>query len=94
MGGYGMSGRVLTGCKYFLAVAAVLFIAACSKLTPENYAKLKVGMDYAEVVKIIGDPGECSAVLNAQNCQWKDGDKEVQVKFVAEKVIFVSGKGM
>ena len=89
-----MSSRIRAVCRFSVIVAAVLFIAACSKLTPENYAKLKVGMDYAEVVKIIGDPGECSAVLNAQNCVWKDGDKEVQVKFVAEKVVFVSGKGM
>lgn len=82
------------GCKFILGAAAVLAIAACSKLTPENYAKLKVGMEYPEVVKIVGEPNECSAVLNAQNCQWKDGDKEVQIKFVADKVIFVSSKGL
>ncbi|MDX1512688.1 MAG: hypothetical protein R3174_02995 [Gammaproteobacteria bacterium] len=89
-----MSIRQRTGTRSVMAVLAVLIIAACSKLTPENYAKVKVGMEYAEVVKILGDPGECSAVLNAQNCEWKDGDKEVQIKFVAEKVVFLSSKGL
>ena len=89
-----MTNCVQMGCKLILAAVVVLVIAACSKLKPENYAKLKVGMEYAEVVKIIGEPSECSAVLNAQNCQWKDGDKEVQIKLVAEKVIFLSSTGL
>ena len=89
-----MTNRVQAVFKLILGVAVVLAVAACSKLTPENYSKVKVGMEYSEVVKIIGEPNGCSAVLNAQNCQWKDGDKEVQVKFVADKVVFVSGKGL
>lgn len=80
--------------KFVLAAVAILAIAACSKLTPDNYAKLKVGMGYTEVVNIVGKPNECSAILNAQSCQWKDGDREVQVKFVSEKVVFLSSKGL
>ncbi|HEX9584558.1 MAG TPA: DUF3862 domain-containing protein [Gammaproteobacteria bacterium] len=80
--------------NYVLVAAAVLVIAACSKLTPENYARLKVGMAYSEVVQIVGKPSDCSAVLNAQNCRWKDGDKELQVKFVAEKAVFLTSKGL
>lgn len=89
-----MTNGVQASCKLILGIAVALAITACSKLTPENYSKVKVGMEYSEVVKIIGEPNGCSAVLNAQNCQWKDGDKEVEIKFVADKVVFVSGKGL
>lgn len=43
-----------------LVLAAVALTAAgCSKLTPENYAKLKVGMSYNEVTAILGGPSSC-----------------------------------
>lgn len=89
-----MSNQARKRRKFVLVAAAVLVIAACSKLTPENYARLKVGMAYSEVVQIVGKPSDCSAVLNAQNCRWKDGDKELQINFVAEKAIFLSSKGL
>ena len=69
-------------------------LSGCGKLTPENYSKLEVGMEYAEVVKIIGQPSECSAVLNAQSCQWTKGGKQIQVKLVADKVVFLSSQGL
>lgn len=80
--------------KLALVTAVMLITAACSKLTPENYAKLEVGMEYSDVVNIVGKPSNCSAVLNAQNCQWKDGEKEIQIKFVADKAIFLSSRGL
>lgn len=89
-----MSAKRSTLAKLLLGACLAALVAGCSKLTPENYSKLKMGMDYAEVVKTIGKPSECSAVLNAQNCRWKDGDKEVEVKLVSDKVVFVSGSGL
>jgi hypothetical protein len=77
-----------------LLTAALSVLSGCDNLTPENYTKLEVGMEYAEVVKIIGEPSECSAVLNAQSCRWAKGDKQIQAKLVADKVVFLSSRGL
>jgi hypothetical protein len=77
-----------------LLTAALAVLSGCDNLTPENYSKLEVGMEYAEVVKIIGEPSECSAVLNAQSCRWAKGDKQIQAKLVADKVVFLSSQGL
>ncbi len=37
-----------------LLTASLSVLSGCDKLTPENYSQLKVGMEYAELVKIIG----------------------------------------
>ena len=35
--------------KKLLIIAATLSLAACSKVTVENYEKIKIGMDKAEL---------------------------------------------
>ncbi len=76
-----------------LCFAVVLFLMslpACSKLTVENYNRIKIGMDYAEVVKILGNASECDSIFNAKNCVWNDGKKNVTIKFVADKVVILT----
>jgi hypothetical protein len=77
-------------------VALLMFstVVSCGKVTKENYDKLKVGMEYSQVVNILGDPKECNAVLNAKNCNWVDGSKSINVRIIADKVVFVSSKGL
>ena len=77
----------------FLLLVAVALVS-CSKLTKENYDKVKLGMDYNEVVEIIGDPEKCDSLLNAKNCIWGDESKSIEIKFVADKVVFTSSKGL
>ena len=46
--------------------AAVIFVcssAACSKVTAENYAKVKTGMEYKDVTGILGNPASCDDVV-------------------------------
>jgi hypothetical protein len=86
--------RPLNILNLMLLTALLSVLSGCSKLTPENYSKLEVGMEYAEVVEIIGQPSECSAVLNAQSCQWTKGGKQIQAKLVADKVVFLSSRGL
>lgn len=68
--------------------------SACSKVNQENYDKLKIGMDYKEVVDIIGKPDECKSILNAKNCTWGKTPKTISVKFMADKVILTSSEGL
>lgn len=70
-----------------LAAVLVLGLAACSKLTMENYAKLKVGQSYEEVTAIIGQPARCDEAIGIRQCVWGDETKGVRVGFAAGKAL-------
>ncbi len=68
--------------------ALSLAVIGCSKVTQENYDKLKVGMAYEEVKKILGDPTNCESRLGVKSCKWQSGEKTIELKILADKVIF------
>lgn len=74
-------------------ITTIIFLG-CSKINQENYDKLKVGMDYDEVLKIIGKPDNCKSVLNMKNCMWEESSKSITIKVFANKVVFLSGHGI
>ena len=74
-------------------ITTIIFLG-CGKINQENYDKLKVGMDYDEVLKIIGKPDNCKSVLNMKNCIWEESSKSITIKIVANKVVFLSGHGI
>jgi len=77
------------------ALAAVLTLAAgCSKLTLENYDRIKVGMSFAEVKQILGDPVKCDEVVGVRSCVWGDGARQVNVSLAADRVVVHSAKGL
>jgi len=76
-----------------IAVLA-LALGACSKLTVENYDKLKVGMSYDEVKTLLGTPEKCSDVLTVKSCTWGDDKRFVQVSFVADQVILFNSSNL
>ncbi|MFP5306736.1 MAG: outer membrane protein assembly factor BamE [Gammaproteobacteria bacterium] len=43
-----------------LAALALLTLSACSRATPDNYAKLEPGMTREQVYDILGDPDDVS----------------------------------
>jgi uncharacterized protein YceK len=80
--------------KVWMAVAALLLLAGCSKVTKANYDKIKTGMQYDEVVRLIGEPTDCSEAIGLSSCTWKSGDAEVTVNFIANKVTISSASGL
>lgn len=76
------------------AVATLLLLAGCSKLTNENYKKLAAGMEYDAVVAVIGTPDNCSETLGVKSCVWGDDSKNIKVKFVADKATLFSNSGL
>jgi hypothetical protein len=74
--------------------AMVLCGAGCSKLTKQNYDKLTVGMEYMEVTALLGDAPACDAAMGAKSCTWGGEQKNITVKFVADKVVFMTCKGI
>ena len=78
-----------------LSLAALLLAGAgCSKLTKQNYDRIKPGMEYKEVTGILGDAATCDAVMGVKNCTWGNEQKNIAVKFVADQVIFMTCKGI
>lgn len=71
-----------------------LFIADCSKLTLENYEKIKLGMAYEEVTKILGQAQECDSSIGMTNCRWESNGKFIKIQFIADKVVLFSAKGL
>lgn len=83
-----MSMRVLA------VLAACLLLAACNKVTQENYAKLQSGMAKAEVEKLLGEAAECSSALGISSCTWGTEQSFISVQYAGDKVMMFSGKGL
>ena len=64
----------------------VFLLAACSKVTEDNYRKLEEGMTEEQVVAILGRPTESSSVsvlgLGGTVSRWVSGDAVITVRFV------------
>jgi len=80
--------------RLLVVTLILLIIAGCSKLTMENYDKLKIGMAYNEVVNTIGSPEKCSDVMGVRNCEWGNEKKSINVTFAGDKVLFFTSNGL
>jgi SmpA / OmlA family len=73
-----------------LAFAALLLLAACSKVTQENFAKIQDGMSEQEVTAILGSPTESSSGsilgISGTASKWAGGDATITIRFVNGKV--------
>ena len=72
------------------AFAALLLLAACSKVTQENFAKIQDGMTEQEVTAILGSPTESSSSsilgISGTSSRWVAADALITVRFVNGKV--------
>ena len=75
-------------------VLLALLAAGCSKLTQENYDKLKTGMNYDEVTSILGKPDDCSESLGVKKCTWGNEQKHININFVADKMMLSNAKNI
>jgi hypothetical protein len=69
-------------------------LTACSSLTQENYEKIKVGMSFPEVEKLLGSGPTCDSAMGMNSCTWGNADKFVKIQFVSDKVILHVAKGL
>lgn len=77
-----------------VAMALLLAILGCSKLTLENYSRIEPGMAYDEVVRLIGEPEQCDDVMGVRNCRWGDETRSVNVSFVGGKVLLFASSNL
>jgi hypothetical protein len=73
-----------------LSALALATLLGCSKITQENFAKVKEGMSEQEVIAILGEPTESSSVnvlgISGTTARWVRGDTEVTIRFVNGQV--------
>jgi hypothetical protein len=86
--------RVVIPIMLIICLAPTFIFLGCSKITQENYNKLKIGMEYNEVLKILGKPDHCESVLSMKNCIWEESSKSITIKIIADKVVFLSSHGI
>ncbi len=80
-------------CMVFVLAGSVL-VACSSKVSLENYGKLRTGQSYEDVAKILGDPARCDEVLGIRTCVWGDEQRGISVNFVAGQVMLLSAKNL
>ena len=77
-----------------LALSAALILAACSKVTQENFAKIEEGMTEEQVRAILGTPDESNSVnvlgVSGTASRWRSGDAVITVRFVNGKAALKS----
>jgi hypothetical protein len=77
-----------------LAFAALLLLAACSKVTQENFARIQDGMSEQDVTAILGSPSQSSSGsilgISGTTSKWTSGGSEITVRFVNGKVALKS----
>ena len=73
----------------------VLALTGCSKVSKENYDKIKIGMSYEEVVGVLGKPDTCEEpIMKTKSCMWVSSDKQIKIKFAADIVAWRSSEGI
>ncbi len=78
-----------------VCIFSILTLAGCSKVSKENYDKIKIGMSYKDVVEVLGKPDTCEEpVLKTKSCMWGSSDKQIKIKFVLDTVAWRSSKGI
>ena len=78
-----------------ICMFSILALTGCSKVSKENYDKIKIGMSFEEVVGILGKPDTCEdPVLKTKSCMWGSSDKQIKIKFVADIVAWHSSEGL
>jgi hypothetical protein len=79
---------------YAAIVAAALSLAACSKVTQENFGKVQNGMTEQEVIAILGNPTESTSRdvlgITGTSSRWVSGDAAITIRFVGGKVALKS----
>ena len=80
--------KLLPATALTFALGAMLCIAACSKATAENYAKVETGMSHDQVHAILGKPDETTggklAGLDLSNEKWKGSKQTITATYTGD----------
>lgn len=76
--------------KLGLITATCCLLLACSKVTQENFNKIKPNMTMKEVISILGEPTNSDSVniagISGTSAIWKEKEAEIDIQFLNDKV--------
>jgi len=76
------------------ALALVVLLAGCSKVSEENFGKVQEGMTEEQVMAILGKPTEANSVavlgVSGTTSRWVGNGATITVRFVNGKVALKS----
>ena len=75
-------------------LVSICLLAACSKITAENYAKIKAGMSFKEVSDILGNPTSCDDAVGFKSCKWGDDKSHITVRFAGDAAVIHSAENL
>lgn len=80
--------------KYLLVLGAAVLLLGCSKLSQENFNKVKSNMTFKEVIVLLGNPTSVENItisgLSGTSAVWKDKHIEVDIQFLNDRMIVKS----
>lgn len=76
------------------AFLLILLLAACSKVSEENFAKIEEGMSEGQVIALLGQPTQATSVsvlgVSGTTSRWEGSGAVITVRFVNGKVALKS----
>lgn len=67
-----------------------VLVFACSKLSQQNFDKIKTNMTMQEVTAIIGQPTSSESIniagISGTSAVWKNKDAEIDIQFLNDRV--------
>jgi hypothetical protein len=80
-----------------LALATLMLVTACSRLTEDNLQKIHNGMTTADVKAILGEPpssqtGSALGIISGTTYVYHTDTSDVKINFVDDKVIATEGE--
>src|SRR5690242_13238785 len=73
-----------------LILCALILLAACSRLTQQNFDEIQPGMSMQAVVSILGEPTSSQTInfggLSGTSADWKTKSTDINIIFVNDKV--------
>ncbi len=77
--------------KIILVIGLSVMLFACSKVSRENFEKIKPGMTLQEVVSILGEPTGSESVdiagVTGTAATWKRGETVINIHFLSGQVL-------
>ena len=80
--------------KILILLSLTFLVSACTKISVENYDKLKAGMPYTEVKQLLGTPTQCSEVLSVKHCVWGNEKRHIDVSFVSDQAVVFTAENL
>lgn len=76
--------------KFCMILICAVFLSACSRLTQENFDKIKTGMPMSQVITILGEPTTSDSVniagISGTSATWKNRNVVIAIQFLNDNV--------